>query len=66
MTVTATPEKMTTREAAEYIGVTPGTLSVWRSVGRHDVPYRKIGTKVVYFKKELDEWLESRKRTRTE
>lgn len=64
--VTNAPERLTTEEAAKYIGIAPGTLEVWRSTGRHEVPYRKVGHRVWYFKSDLDEWLESRKRTRTE
>lgn len=55
------PEKLNTKQAAEYIGVTPGTLQVWRCnrVG-HQPKYYKVGTKVWYSKQILDEYLAAR------
>jgi excisionase family DNA binding protein len=49
-----------TREAAEYIGIEPGTLEVWRCVKRHNIPYIKSGRLVRYRREALDAWLESR------
>ena len=49
--------------AAELLGVTEGTLSVWRSVGRYNLPFVKVGRKVRYSRKALESWLESRTRT---
>lgn len=53
---------MPPEDAAEYIGVSPGTLSVWRSTGRYDLPFLKIGRSVRYRKADLDSWLERRTR----
>lgn len=53
-------ERLPHREAAEYIGVTSDTLNVWRSEKRYPIPYLKVGSKVYYWKKDLDAWLESR------
>ncbi|MHC8382650.1 helix-turn-helix domain-containing protein [Pseudomonas sp. LB3P14] len=53
-------EKLNNDEAAPYIGVTPGTLEVWRCTKRYPIPYLKIGSKVYYWKKDLDAFLESR------
>lgn len=50
------------REAAEILDVTPGTLSVWRSVGRYKLPFLKIGRKVRYRRSDLAAWLEARVR----
>jgi excisionase family DNA binding protein len=47
-------------EAAEYIGVTENTLSVWRCVGRYDIPYIKVGRLVRYRKSALDAFLQRR------
>lgn len=47
-------------EAAAYIGVTEGTLSVWRCNKRYDIPYIKVGRLVKYRKSALDDWLVSR------
>jgi excisionase family DNA binding protein len=46
--------------AAEILGVTPGTLSVWRCVRRYDIPYLKIGRSVRYRVSDLEKWMESR------
>lgn len=50
------------REAAEILDVSPGTLSVWRSVGRYGLPFVKVGRKVRYSRTALNAWLESRTR----
>jgi len=46
--------------AAEILGVSPGTLSVWRSTGRYNLPFVKIGRKVRYRRADLLAWLERR------
>ncbi len=47
-------------EAAAYLGVTESTLSVWRCVGRYNIPYIKSGRLVKYRKSALDAFLERR------
>jgi predicted site-specific integrase-resolvase len=44
-------------EAAEFLGLKASTLSVWRSTGRYDLPFHKIGGRVFYAKKDLKKWL---------
>jgi DNA-binding transcriptional regulator YdaS (Cro superfamily) len=34
------------RQAATLLGVSPGTLSVWRSTGRYSIPFVKIGSRI--------------------
>ena len=51
------------RKAAEVLGLSPGTLSVWRSTGRYQIPFVKVGHLVRYRVADLDAWLESRTRT---
>lgn len=46
--------------AAVAIGVSPGTLSVWRSTGRYSLPFIKVGRKVRYRRCDLESWLQSR------
>lgn len=46
--------------AAEYLGVEPRSLEVWRCVKRHSIPYIKVGRLVKYRQSDLDAWLESR------
>lgn len=52
----------TPAEAAEYIGVTENTLSVWRCVGRYNIPFIKVGRLVKYRKSALDAFLKRRTR----
>ncbi|MEO5344309.1 MAG: helix-turn-helix domain-containing protein [Gammaproteobacteria bacterium SHHR-1] len=54
------PNLLTEAEAAEYIGVAAGTLTVWRSTGRYALPFAKVGRLVRYRRSDLDSWLESR------
>lgn len=55
-------DKLNTAEAAAYIGVTKGTLEVWRcNRVKHQPPYYKLGRKVVYSKQLLDEYLNGRR-----
>lgn len=49
-------------EAAEFLQVATGTLSVWRSTGRYVLPFVKIGSKIRYRRADLQTWLESRVR----
>jgi len=48
-----------TDEAAAYLDLQPGTLEVWRSTKRYKLAYIKIGRKVRYRKRVLDEYLDS-------
>jgi len=47
-------------EAAEYIGITKDTLSVWRCTGRYNIPFIKVGRLVRYRKSALDAFLDRR------
>lgn len=49
--------------AAEFLGVSKDTLSVWRSVGRYSIPFIKVGRLVKYRQSDLEKWLESRARS---
>jgi excisionase family DNA binding protein len=62
MQITLTrPKLLTTDEAAEFLGVSAGTLAVWRCVARYRLPFVKIGRNVRYEETDLREWMESRK-----
>ncbi|MBZ5644479.1 MAG: helix-turn-helix domain-containing protein [Acidobacteriia bacterium] len=39
---------LTPRQASEILGVTVGTLAIWRCLHRYDLPYKKIGRLVKY------------------
>lgn len=49
------------KEAAAYIGLkNPGTLAVWHSTKRYNLPIIKLGTIVRYRKSDLDKFLNDR------
>ena len=50
------------KAAAEYLSVARGTLGVWRSTGRYNLPFLKVGRLVRYRRADLDAWLEKRLR----
>lgn len=50
-------------EAASFLSVKPGTLSVWRSSGRYPIPFIKVGRRIRYRRSDLHAWLESRTQT---
>lgn len=53
-------EKYNNDDAADYIGVKPDTLPIWRCTKRTPQPaYLKVGSKIWYLKKDLDAYLES-------
>ncbi|MFZ3205008.1 MAG: helix-turn-helix domain-containing protein [Pseudomonas sp.] len=50
--------RLDNREAAAYLKVSPNTLDVWRSEKRFsNLPYIKIGSRVFYWKRDLDAFL---------
>jgi len=51
---------MTPDQAALLLGVSPKTLATWRSTGRYSIPYIKVGSRVRYPRKQLNEWLSTR------
>lgn len=56
----STDPLFTPKEASEYLGVSNDTLSVWRCVGRYNIPFIKVGRLVKYRKSSLDAFLDSR------
>ena len=56
----------TANEASELLGVTKGTLAVWRSTGRYDLMYVKVGRKVMYRPADIEAFIERRLRTQTD
>ncbi|MGC9261860.1 MAG: helix-turn-helix transcriptional regulator [Phycisphaerae bacterium] len=52
---------LTTREAAQLIGCTEGTLEVWRCTKRYAIPHIRIGARMIRYRRAaLEAWLESR------
>jgi hypothetical protein len=54
------------KTVAEDLNVTEGTLQVWRSTGRYDLPYIKIGGKVMYRISDVNNFIESRQFSHTQ
>lgn len=50
-------------QAAILLDTSVGTLQVWRSTGRYQIPFVKIGRNVRYKRADLEEWIESRTRS---
>ena len=43
--------------AAGYIGIPANTLQHWRTTGAQQIPFIKVGRRVMYRLSDLDEWL---------
>lgn len=62
MTDDSKPSKsplMSRKDAAEYLGVTEGTLAVWKCTSRYPLKCIKIGRLAKYRKSDLDEFIEA-------
>jgi Helix-turn-helix domain len=46
--------------AAAILNVTPGTLAVWRCEKRYQLPFVKVGRKVMYRMSDLERFIQSR------
>jgi len=40
-------------------------LTVWRCTGRHNLPFVKVGRRVMYRREALDRWIDARTGTST-
>jgi hypothetical protein len=60
ITSSSISELVTPIQVSRSINVTEGTLQVWRSTGRYDLPYIKIGGKVMYRVSDVNKFIESR------
>ncbi|MEJ1418236.1 MAG: helix-turn-helix domain-containing protein [Candidatus Sedimenticola sp. (ex Thyasira tokunagai)] len=47
-------------QAAAILGLTPGTLQVWRSTGRYNLPFVKVGGRVMYRQEDVRAFIERR------
>lgn len=57
---TQTNALLTPNDAADMMQVSVGTLQVWRSTGRHGLPFVKVGNCVRYRRSDIDTWLAQR------
>ncbi|EOI1397326.1 TPA: helix-turn-helix domain-containing protein [Citrobacter amalonaticus] len=58
-------KRLTRNEAAAHLGINPQTLANWAHTGKVKIPFHKVGRKVIYFKSDLDAYLDSTRRTQT-
>ena len=56
---------LTPAEAAERLGIQEQTLAVWRSVGRYDLSFVKVGRSVRYRESVIDAFIEANTVTQT-
>ena len=57
----ATPNKLLPpEEVASLLGITVGTLQVWRSTQRYSLPYVKVGRLVMYQAEAIQAFIENR------
>ena len=60
--VKASRDLLNEQEAAQLLDIAPGTLSVWRSTGRYNLKFLKVGRSVKYRRSDLLTWLDARVR----
>lgn len=60
MTATVCNLLRTPEQAAEYLGLEPQTLAIWRSTGRYSLPFVKCGRLVRYKQSDLDKFVARR------
>ncbi|MCG7869730.1 MAG: helix-turn-helix domain-containing protein [Candidatus Thiodiazotropha taylori] len=53
-------------QAAQILGISPGTLQVWRSTGRYNLRFTKVGGRVMYRPEDLQAFIERRTMDHTE
>jgi hypothetical protein len=66
MPITDKPELLDSKQAAEFLNLSPDTLAVWRCTRRYDLPYVKVGHSVAYDLRDLLAFIERRKVHRKE
>lgn len=47
--------------AASLLQLSPRTLASWRSLGRNELPFYRVGARIRYRRADLLAWLEARK-----
>ena len=50
------------KATAELLGIKAPTLTCWRSTGRYQLPFVKVGRRVFYRLGDVQQWLDSRTR----
>lgn len=60
MPVVDESELLDTRGAARVLNCSAGTLAFWRFEGKLDLPYVKVGHKVCYRRRDLEDFIARR------
>lgn len=50
------------QQAADLLGLKPGTLSVWRCTGRYDLPFTKMGRHIRYSVRDIARFISKNRR----
>jgi hypothetical protein len=58
------PQLLDTPQAADFLRLSPTTLTTWRATKRYDLPFIRVGGKVLYDERDLLAFIESRKVTK--
>ena len=53
-------DRLSRREAADFLGVAVSTLEVWACTGRYDLPYVRVGRRVFYRRSDLEAFVAQR------
>lgn len=53
------------KAVAALLGISAGTLTVWRSTARYHLPYVKVGRRVMYRPEDVQAFIEHRTLTHT-
>ncbi len=51
---------LTPSQVSDFLGVTIGTLSVWRCTGRYPLNFIKVGRRVMYRQSDVESFIEGR------
>lgn len=59
------PKLLTPHQVADLLGVSIGTLEIWRCTNRYPLPYIKVGRSVRYDPSDVQEFITSRRHQHT-
>lgn len=55
------PDRLTPKQTAQALGVSPATLAVWRCTGRYALPFYRVGSRVYYARHDVEAFIASRR-----
>jgi predicted site-specific integrase-resolvase len=70
MNITPTPtlslsDLLNPEQTADLIKIKKDTLAIWRTTGRYNLKFVKVGRRIFYRRSDIQDWLESRTQTQT-